>query len=125
MKDNEEFRLPLEEPRPILITIVCVLEFIYIVIGSLLLIFHPPLLKELVRLHGAIFPIAVFLFNIGTLIALYGIWRMKYWGAMLYILLFLLSGLYLHALDTDLFRASLPGMIVIFICVFYARKMKN
>lgn len=113
-----------ENIRPTLITLICVLGFIYVALGLILLIFVPGVTYELIRIHGKSFPIITAVINIFILIAFAGIWQMKYWGILLYGIMYVAGSIYGYYMGIEFWWGYIPGLIVILSCLFYLNRFR-
>ncbi len=66
--------------RPALVTIICLFAFLGTV-GTVRMIFFSSVARE----YGAWFPFYFFLHGVLVLVASIGLWKMKKWGAYLYV----------------------------------------
>ena len=96
--------------RPVLITIVCIIGFIWIVF-SLPAVFSPSI-KKLGDWYPALFGMIV----AASFISYIGVWNMKRWGCSLFIITFFIKEI-MFVLINDI---SFPGIIV---SVFFITSM--
>ena len=113
---------PPKKTRPLLITLVCIMGFLSTALGMGVIILFPHSIDELVRLYGLKLPIGSIIINIFTLIAFVGIWRMQYWGFVLYSLAYIAGAFHAYMTGYEILWAYLPGLVVIISSMIYIRK---
>ena len=111
-----------ESKRPFLISFLCFM-MITIIVVSLFIVFFEPKLKELIFIIYSKTTIFLLIaFDITTIIALIGIWRMKSWGIFLYIVVFLLSSYYAELIGAINYWQYILGTILLLACLLYRKK---
>jgi len=113
-----------ENIRPTWITFICVLGFIYIVLGLILLLFVPSVTYEVIRIHGRVFPIVTVIIDILTLIAFIGVWQLRYWGVLLYGVMYVAGSIYGYFAGVEFWWGYLPGLVVILSCLYYLKRFR-
>ncbi|MBN1684992.1 MAG: hypothetical protein JW855_06160 [Gammaproteobacteria bacterium] len=116
---------PPEKTRPLLISVVCVLGFLFTALGIGVILFFPHSVEELVRLYGHHLPVWSVITNIFSLIAFIGIWRMKYWGIILYCFAYGAGAFHSHMTGYEILWAYIPGLIVIASSLLYLRRFST
>jgi len=103
--------------RPKLLTLVCVLGFIWIVF-SFPAVFSPSV-KKLGDWYPALFGLIVAI----SFIAFIGVWHMKRWGASLYIIAFFIKEIILILINDINYIGIIFSALFIIIMVFYYKRM--
>jgi len=120
MEDMSKY--PQIEPRPLIITIIMIISAAYTILGLLILLI-PEFNQHVITVHGAHFPLIAFIINLAMLIAYYGIWKMKFWGVILYGISFLIDIFYTIFLGVEMWWMYIPGIVILAICLFYYRHL--
>lgn len=113
---------PLEKERPVLISAMCLLGFFHTLFAIAVILFAPQSVEKLVAIYGHHLPMWSVVINIFSLIAFVGIWRMRYWGMILYIVAYIAGAFHAHMTGYELLWAYLPGFLVIVISLIYLRR---
>ena len=111
------------EKRPLWITIACIFGIAVILISLYLIFIDPSTDVHAFVTHGVWRPIILAAINMISLISFIGIWRMKIWGLIMLIFIYLFGMIYSFSMEIGYYWGHIPGAIIIIICLFYAKKM--
>ena len=103
--------------RPLLISIVCIIGFIWIVF-SLPAVFSPSI-KKLGDWYPALFGIIV----ASSFIAFIGVWNMKQWGCRLFIITFFIKEILLILINDISYVGLIVSVFIISSTVAYYKRM--
>ena len=103
--------------RPLLITIICIIGFIWIVF-SLPAVFSP-LVKKLGDWYPALFGLIV----ASSFIAYIGVWNMKRWGCSLFIITFFIKEILLVLINDINYVGIVVSVFIISVMVAFYKRM--
>lgn len=103
--------------RPVLITVVCIIGFIWIVF-SLPAVFSPSV-KKLGDWYPALFGLIV----ASSFIAYIGVWHMKRWGASLFIITFFIKEILLILINDVNYVGIVLSVFFISVMMGYYKRM--
>ena len=103
--------------RPILISVVCIIGFIWIVF-SLPAVFSPSI-KKLGDWYPALFGLIV----ASSFIAYIGVWNMKRWGCSLFIITFFIKEIMLVMINDINYVGIIVSVFIISVMVAYYKRM--
>jgi hypothetical protein len=113
-----------DDPRPALITVVCLIGFAITFAELLAIFFASSQSFELVLTYGKSFPIVTVIVDIVTLIAYVGIWRMRMWGVLLFGITAVAVAIYGFTIGVEYWWNYAPALIILLICVLHLKRMK-
>ncbi len=103
--------------RPLLITIICIIGFIWIVF-SLPAVFSPSV-KKLGDWYPALFGLIV----ASSFIAYIGVWNMKRWGCSLFIITFFIKEILLVLINDINYVGIVVSVFIISVMVAFYKRM--
>lgn len=125
LENEDEMFIHDEDKRPLLITIACSFGFLYVFLVFYVLLISGTVRTTIIQIYGVEFFIFLIIDHLVILTALIGIWKMKYWGAITYASLFILSSTYVYAVKVHTaWWEYIPSLILISLCFHYKDQLK-
>jgi len=112
------------EPRPVLITIICIVGFLLTLGEVIAILFIPQVSFELAMSYGTHHPLATLIIDGLTLISYIGIWQMRLWGLFLFGFIAVGIAVYGFFIDTQFWWSYGPAIVILLICIYYIKHMK-
>lgn len=103
--------------RPVLITVLCIIGLLWS-LGSFVSVFSP-FIKKISDWAPAVYGIMVAL----QFISFIGIWYMKRWGVLVFIISFFLKMIFSIQVDDVSYIATPLGAVLIILFLFYYKRM--
>jgi len=116
-----------EEPttnRPVLLTFICILGWVYIAIGLFTFLMMPATKTELIKTYGETYPYVTIITDVIVFIGLIGIFKMRIWGIFLVGFMFIIDVTYTYIHATASVWEYLPFIIIILSSLLYLRRMR-
>jgi hypothetical protein len=113
-----------EEPRPVLVTLICFIGIALVLAEILSVIFSRSHSFALIIAYGRSYPIATIIIDLLTLIAYIGIWKMRLWGVLLFGITSVILAVYGFTINVEYWWSYLPAIIILIICIFHLKRMK-
>ena len=108
-----------EIKRPLLITLVCILGFIWSVVG------FPSIFSPFVKKKGLWFPALSGLITALEFVAEVGVWYMKKWGVFLYLISALMAQIVALWIDNWSITHTIIQALFLLGSVFFVKRMDN
>lgn len=110
-----------QESRPTLITIICIVGFIFNLCSVFLVLFYPNFTHEIsINMHPTL-PASILIISIATLISYTGVWKMRLWGFILYVVTLICALIYAFMIEHHFWWGYSFSFITVLIFLFYAK----
>jgi hypothetical protein len=111
------------EPRPILITIICIIFGLSCLTNLIALLFIPQVVYELIKAYGVAHPTMTAIFNIVLIVSYWGIWRLKLWGVISFGIVVVALSIYGIFIGQQFWWNFFPGIVTLLSCAYYLKYM--